>query len=89
MRADVDLRAHRVAMTINGNAKGQGDGARALGDPLNVMVWLANRQSKRGRGLTQGMCVSTGTCTGLDPIGPGDHVAADFGSLGSVVIDVA
>ena len=89
MRADVDLRAHRVAMTINGNAKGQGDGARALGDPLNVMVWLANRQSKRGRGLTQGMCVSTGTCTGLDPIGPGDHVAAYFGSLGSVVIDVA
>jgi Enolase C-terminal domain-like len=30
--------------------RGRGEGARALGGPINVMVWLANQQSKSGRG---------------------------------------
>ncbi len=83
----IDLKAHRVAMTIDGYACGAGEGARALGDPMNVMVWLANQQSRRGAGLTRGICVSTGTCTGLDKVKPGDHVVADFGCLGAVQID--
>jgi len=85
----LDLPAHRVAVRINGIPAGEGTGARALDDPMNVLVWLANDQSTRGRGLTKGLCVSTGTCTGLDPVKPGDHVVADFGSLGTVEIDFA
>ena len=83
---DLDLKTHPVAMHVNGAIKGSGTGARALGDPINVMVWLANQQSRRGRGLKAGDVVSTGTCTGLDPVAPGDQVSADFGSLGSVDI---
>jgi 2-keto-4-pentenoate hydratase len=79
-----DLRTHSVAIRINGKERGRGEGARALGDPMNVMVWLANQQSKSGRGLKAGDIVSTGTCTGLDGVNPGDHVLADFGSLGCV-----
>ena len=83
---DLDLKAHMVTMHVNGAAKGSGPGARALGDPVNVMIWLANQQSRRGRGLKAGDVVSTGTCTGLDPVAPGDQVTADFGTLGSVDI---
>ena len=82
----VDLKTHRVAMVVNGETRGEGEGARALGDPLNVMVWLANQQSQRGVGLQRGLCVSTGTCTGLDKVNPGDRVVADFGTLGAVEI---
>ena len=57
---------------------------RALGNPTNVVLWLANQQSARGRGLKAGEIVSTGTCTGLDPVRPGDRVQADFGGLGTV-----
>jgi 2-keto-4-pentenoate hydratase len=85
----LDLKAQPVAMHINGRLYGAGTGARALGDPLNVMVWLANRQSRGGRGLEKGICVSTGTCTGLDPVKPGDTAVADFGSLGKVEIAFA
>jgi len=53
---------------------------------VNVLLWLANRQSSQGRGLKAGDIVSTGTCTGLDPVQPGDHVRADFGELGTVEI---
>lgn len=83
----LDLTSHRVAITIDGAAAGEGTGARALDDPMNVMVWLANHQSKRGLGLQKGQCVSTGTCTGLDPVKPGSRAVADFGRLGTVEID--
>jgi 2-keto-4-pentenoate hydratase len=83
----LDLKSHCVAMYVNGERKGHGPGSRALGDPLAVMVWLANQQSRRGRGLIKGEVVSTGTCTGLDPVQKNDEVCADFGSLGKVCID--
>ena len=80
----LDLKAHRVSIRINGEERGRGEGARALGDPMNVMVWLANQQSRFGRGLGAGEIVATGTCTGLGNVKPGDNVVADFGSLGCV-----
>lgn len=85
----LDLKSHAVTMHVNGAAKGQGTGSRALGDPINVMIWLANQQSKRGRGLLAGDVVSTGTCTGLDGVQPGDQVAADFGPLGMVELQLS
>jgi 2-keto-4-pentenoate hydratase len=84
----LDLFTHAVTMRINGAAGGQGTGSRALGSPLNVLVWLANLQSQ-GRGLKAGEIVSTGTCTGLDAVAPGDRVSADFGGLGTVEIAFA
>jgi 2-keto-4-pentenoate hydratase len=81
-----DLRQHAVTMRVNGVEKGAGTGSRALGDPLNVMLWLVNHQSTRRVGLKAGEIVSTGTCTGLDPVQPGDLACADFGTLGAVEI---
>jgi 2-keto-4-pentenoate hydratase len=81
-----DLGSHAVALAINGIEKGSGTGSRALGDPLNVLLWLANHQSARQRGLRAGEIVSTGTCTGVDAVHPGDVVQADFGALGAVEI---
>ena len=82
-----DFREHSVTMMINGAEKGAGTGSRALGDPLNVMLWLANHLSVRRLGLKAGEIVSTGTCTGLDPVHPGDGSRADFGTLGAVEIE--
>jgi 2-keto-4-pentenoate hydratase len=85
----MDLKPHPVTMRINGAVRSTGTGARALGDPMNVLLWLANQQSAAGRGLEAGEIVSTGTCTGLDPVRPGDRVEADFADLGAVDISVA
>lgn len=81
-----DLREHGVTMTINDVAMGNGTGSRALGDPLNVLQWLVNFQSRSRVSLQAGEIVATGTCTGLDPVQNGDVARADFGTLGSVVI---
>lgn len=81
-----DLRAHPVTMHVNGAPKGSGTGSRALGDPVNVLLWLVNHLSERGRSIAAGAVVATGTCTGLDPVAPGDSLRADFGALGAVEI---
>lgn len=82
-----DLRQHAVNMTINGVEKGAGTGSRALGDPLNVLLWLVNHLLARSMGLRAGDIVSTGTCSGLDSVHPGDVARADFGTLGAVEIE--
>ena len=83
---DMDLKSHRISVTINGKPAGSGVGANALGDPINVMIWLANQQSEMGRGLKAGDIVSTGNCTGVDPVKPGDSLVAHYGNLGTVEI---
>ena len=75
---------HRCRLEINGQSVAEGVGARALGDPVNVLEWLANHLSGRGIALEAGYVISTGTCTGLEKVKAGDHVRGDFGELGEV-----
>lgn len=82
----MDLPGHAVTMHVNGVAKGSGTGARALDDPMHVMAWIVAQQSRLGRGMKAGDIVSTGTCTGLDAVAPGDLAVADFGSLGKIEV---
>jgi 2-keto-4-pentenoate hydratase len=78
-----DLPNHELRLSINGEEAAVGVGERALGDPVNVMVWLANHQ-RTISGLRAGEIVSTGTCTGLIRVKPGDLLLGDFGGIGAV-----
>ena len=78
-----DLPSHQMTVTINGELSASGEGRRALGNPFNVMIWLANRQRQRD-GLRAGEAATTGTCSGLLDLNAGDVVVADYGTLGTV-----
>ena len=80
-----DLGAHPVALRINAAAAASGDsGMLVFGDPIAGVAWLANRAEVGPRGLRAGDVVTTGTCTGIVPLAPGDEAEADYGSLGVV-----
>ena len=81
---DIDRPAIPVTLTVNGELVREGLGANALGDPLNVMVWLANRRSREGKGIEAGQVVNTGTTAGIFFAEPGGEALADFGPLGQV-----
>lgn len=81
-----DLATHRIVLSKNGERVTEGTGAQVLGDPLNVLIWTAHHLSRQGEGIAAGDVVSTGTCTGLTAVIPGDAVLADFGDLGSVEV---
>jgi 2-keto-4-pentenoate hydratase len=83
----LDLTAQNVQLHRNGAEVATGVGAQALGDPVNVMLWIANNQRKRD-GLKAGELVSTGTCTGLIRVAPGDSLSAEFGSVGNVTLQL-
>jgi 2-keto-4-pentenoate hydratase len=78
----LDLSRHAVNVLVNGQPWRVGSGANVLGDPLNVVAWLANELPRHGRGLRRGEKISTGTTAEVYFASAGDHVTADFGGLG-------
>ena len=80
-----DLSAHPVVLRVNGAEAVSGNsGMLVFGDPIAGVAWLANRPEVAPRGLRAGDAITTGTCTGIRPLSPGDEVAADYGPLGVV-----
>jgi 2-keto-4-pentenoate hydratase len=80
----MDLVAHSVRGQIAGKRESNGCGANVLGDPRDALAWLVNELSSLQITLRAGQVVTTGTCLPPLPIEPGDHVIADFGTLGRV-----
>jgi len=85
----LDLAAHGVTLSVDGDVKGEGTGANALGHPFRVLDWLVNELSRRGIGLNAGEVVSTGTCTGIVYLEQGQKAVADYGALGAIEVTFA
>jgi 2-keto-4-pentenoate hydratase len=86
---DIDFARHPVALVINGERTFPGSGAAVLGNPLNVVAWLANELPRFGRRLRRGDRVTTGVTTDIYLAQPGDRLTADFGPLGRAHLDFA
>ena len=84
-----DLAGQPVVVRVNGALASEGAGRNVLGDPWNVLVWLANHLSARGATLEAGHIVTTGSATDIVQCRPGDTVTADFGPLGAVEVRFA
>jgi 2-keto-4-pentenoate hydratase len=85
-RWSFNLAAHPVQVIVNGKPWRTGSGANVLGDPLNVVAWLANELPKHGRQLRRGEKISTGTAAEVYFAQAGDRVIADFGPLGQAEV---
>lgn len=80
---DFDLSRHPVVLYVNGEEVARGhSGTLMFGHTLGSVAWLACCPSMQGRGLKAGDVITTGTCTGVTPVAPGDEVRADYGALG-------
>lgn len=82
----IDFASHPVNVVVNGVPTFKGSGANVLGNPLNVVAWLANELPRFGKHLRRGDKITTGTTTEVYPAKAGDHVVADFGQLGQVEV---
>ena len=82
---ETDLATHAITLRVNGAEVATGNGGiLVFGDPVAGVAWLANHPELGSRGLKAGDVVTTGTCTGITPLAPGDEVEADCGILGEV-----
>ena len=71
-------------LAINGAVVGEG---RAE-DPCATLAWLANTLADRGRGLSAGMVVITGSVIPTISISPGDRAVFSVDDLGEAAMEV-
>jgi 2-keto-4-pentenoate hydratase len=84
----IDLAAVRGVATINGKNVGEGQGADAMGHPLDAVAWLADHLASIGRALLRGDVVITGSIVTTKAVKTGDFVRFEIGSLGAVELSV-
>jgi 2-keto-4-pentenoate hydratase len=70
-------------LTIDGRTAGAG----AAEDPYATLAWLANHLAERGRGLTAGMAVITGSLIPTVSIASGQRAVFTVDGLGAVAMD--
>jgi 2-keto-4-pentenoate hydratase len=85
----LDLETAVTRCWINEQPSGQGKTGDALGHPFEAVAWLANLLNGRGRQLTRGMIVMTGSSITTKFPAPGDRVRFAIDGLGEIGLEVA
>lgn len=85
----IDPVTARVIVSIDGKVAVDHAGGNAAGDPLRLLVWLANHASLRGMGIGAGCLVTTGSATGTIFVAHGTDVEARFPAIGTVTAHLA
>jgi 2-keto-4-pentenoate hydratase len=85
----IDLAALTARVTVDGQLVQSGRGDAVMGNPLEVMVWLANASTRIGCPLRRGHLVLTGSMTfihwlGLEPA----RVGVEIDGIGSFEVGV-
>ena len=85
---DIDLATARGTMVINGQQAGEGKGGDVMGHPLEALAWLANTLAARGKSLSQGMFVMTGSIVSTKFLNAGDNATVSIDGLGEARLTV-
>lgn len=85
----LDLAAAHGRMFINDALVGEGWGRDVMGHPLEPLAWLANLFARRGKSLSKGMTIMTGSVVATKFVNPGDTVRFSSEKLGEVRIQIA
>lgn len=84
----LDLRLIGMAAYLNGELVQNGSSAAVMGNPINSMVWLANKLLSLGVEMKKGEIVLSGSLTPVFEIKNGDNVNVIFDHLGSVSLNI-
>lgn len=83
---DVSYAEPHVSLSIDGRPVVDRVGGNTAGDPLDLVVWLANRLAESEGGLRAGDVMTTGSFTGMTEIEPGATARARFAGIGEVSV---
>jgi 2-keto-4-pentenoate hydratase len=78
------LDAVQVTARINDQVLANAPGSAIMGHPIEAVAWLARELAQRGLRLNAGDMISTGSCTPILQVLPGQRLSVDFGALGAV-----
>ncbi len=81
---DLDLQYEGVTVELNGQLHGSGTGFEVMGNPINPVVWLANKLAEFGDYLRAGETIISGSMVTPAELKPGDSVTATYSRMGRV-----
>jgi len=77
-----------ITLDIDGKRAADVVGGNSAGDPVRLLMWLADVGARPFGGLHAGDTVTTGSCTGTIFIQPGSHSVATYPGLGKIELTV-
>lgn len=81
--AAIDVTRQPVRLEVNGGTVVSHEaGGNPAGEPLRLLVWLANEGARSLGGLRAGQWVTTGSWSGTPMVMQGDGVVAEFPGIG-------
>ncbi|KPJ75608.1 MAG: hypothetical protein AMJ54_14520 [Deltaproteobacteria bacterium SG8_13] len=80
----LNLQTEGVILKQNGRLLASACGIEALGGPLNVVTWLANKLADFDHEIREGEIILTGSLTQYFFVSPGDFVEVSFSHLGDI-----
>lgn len=83
----LDLRLAGASLRRNGRVVSTGAGAACLGNPVNAVVWLANKLGELGEQLYAGQVVLSGALGPVSHVAAGEHIAVAVNGLGDVTVN--
>ena len=86
---DIDIRRVSASLAINGDIMETGSAAAVMGNPINAVIWLANKLHEFGVAMAPGDVILSGSFLKAIPFGAGDSLLAQFDQLGEVTLVVA
>ncbi|MBP1699325.1 MAG: 2-oxopent-4-enoate hydratase [Deltaproteobacteria bacterium] len=81
---EMDLPDEEVKVQINGQIAATGTAKNVLGNPVNVVAWVANKLAEFETSLNPGDIIMTGSITRFIFVNRGDNVKVSFSRLGSL-----
>jgi len=85
---DLDVRRVSASLSINGDIMESGSASAVMGNPINAVVWLANKLHDFGVSMQPGDVILSGSFVKAIPFEAGDSVVALFDPLGEVTLRV-
>lgn len=82
-----DLKEIEMTLYQNGEFVNEGKGIDVAGDPVNAVVWLANRLQTYGVALNAGDVILSGSFTAFIRAYSGDEIVCDFKKFGKVTLN--
>ena len=85
---DVDVRRLSASLSINGQIMESGSASAVMGNPINAVVWLANKLHEFGVAMQPGDVILSGSFVKAIPFDAGDTILALYDQLGEVTLRV-
>lgn len=80
----IDLRVEGMVLELNGEPRASATAIEVMGDPINVVVFIANKLGELGCTLDAGMALMTGSIVSSIEVRAGDAAEVRFTRLGRV-----